>query len=292
MNADVPTREPVFSVTFSETIDAASWGSSGLVVQAPDGSKLPGVYSTDTTGRIGYFAPSFPLQVGVTYVLGIGPVTDLAGNALAPVPSWTATVHLAPTIVIAAAPAVIALGDGSTLSGRTTYLDGRPVAIEVRPATATTYGRVTDVTPAGGRFALVVLPRTNAWYRATYAGSAGLDGASSAPIRILVRRSVALTGYSTTTVARTRIGRSSVLVAQITPVAAGVPVTFRLYRYDPARRAYLYLTSRSARSTASGQVRTTWTPTTAGSYYWRVAVGSTVDYANNLSSPYRWSVTR
>jgi len=148
------------------------------------------------------------------------------------------------------------------------------------------------VTPQNGKFIILALPRMNSWYRAAFAGGPGQEASTSNEVRVLVRRGVALLGYSTGTTARTRAGRAVVLVAQVTPVAAGVPVTFRLYRLDTRTGKSVLVKTRSARSTAAGQVRTTWTPTSAGAYYWRVLAGPTPEYANNTSPPYRWTVTR
>ncbi len=79
------------------------------------------------------------------------------------------------------------------------------------------------------------------------------------------------------------------LTAQVGP--AGVaPVSFRLYRYDAARRAYVLSRSFGRTTDVLGRARLTWTPS-AGRFAWRVAVSSTADYANNLSPLYRWSVS-
>jgi hypothetical protein len=71
-----------------------------------------------------------------------------------------------------------------------------------------------------------------------------------------------------------------------------VSVSLRLYRYDPGRRLWVYAGSRGRTSDAAGRVSTTWAPTSAGSYYWRAVVASTVDFANNTSPVYRWTVSR
>jgi hypothetical protein len=291
-DATVTTTEPVFTVRFGEAIDVLSWGAKGLILQAPDGSRVGGVSSTDPTRQVGYFVPSYPLQPGVSYVVTVGPVTDLAGNALAPVGSWSNTVRVTTSLALAANPAVVALGKGTTVSGTAANLNGVAVTIEAREASSPSYGRIGEVTPQNGKFSILALPRMNSWYRAAFAGGPGQEASTSNEVRVLVRRGVALLGYSTGTTARTRAGRAVVLVAQVTPVAAGVPVTFRLYRLDTRTGRSVLVTTRSARSTSAGQVRTTWTPTSSGAYYWRVLAGPTPEYANNTSPPYRWTVTR
>lgn len=288
----VPTTEPVFTVTFDEVIDDISWSTSGLILQAADGARVPGVASTDSTGRIGYFAPSFPLQPGINYVVTVGPVTDVAGNALAPVGSWSNMVQVSTSLTLLASPTVVALGKGTTLSGTATNLNGVTVAIEARQADSSSFGPIGSVVAQNGRFSLQVLPRMNTWYRATFPGGGGQDPSTSNETRVLVRRNVAILGFSPGTTARTRVGRAVPLVAQVTPVARGVPITFKLYRLSPSTGKYVFVTSRSAKTTSAGQVRTTWIPSSAGSYYWRVVVGSTPEYANNITPPYRWTVTR
>ena len=131
----------------------------------------------------------------------------------------------------------------------------------------------------------------NTTYRLGYAGTS-TTAPAQADVRILVRRSVALVGVSTSRAAPARVGRSVQVVAGISPAAAGVSVSMRLYRFDTGRRAWVYAGSRGRTSDATGRVSTTWTPTSAGSYYWRAVVASTVDFANNVSPVYRWSVSR
>jgi hypothetical protein len=131
----------------------------------------------------------------------------------------------------------------------------------------------------------------NTTYSLSYPGTSTIAAAQTA-MRVLVRRSVALVGVSTSRVATARVGRSVQVVASITPAVAGVSVSLRLYRFDTSRRAWVYAGSRGRTSDAAGRVSTTWTPTSAGSYYWRAVVASTVDFANNVSPVYRWSVSR
>jgi hypothetical protein len=288
----VTTTEPVFTVGFDEAIDSISWGTSGLIVQAPDGARVGGVSSTDPTNFVGYFAPSYPLKPGVAYVVTVGPVKDVAGNSLVSVGSWSNTVLVTTSLALTATPAVVGLGKATTLTGTTTNLNGVTVAIEARQADSAAFGPIASIVPQNGKFSILALPRMNTWYRATFSGGPGQEAASSGEVRVLVRRSVALLGYSTGATARTRVGRAVPLVAQISPVAAGVPVTFKLYRLSASTRKYVLVTSRNARTTTAGQVRSTWIPSSAGSYYWRVVAGSTVEYANNITPTYRWTVTR
>jgi len=93
-------------------------------------------------------------------------------------------------------------------------------------------------------------------------------------------------------VASARVGTPVSLAAVVGPAAAGVSVSFKLYRFDATRRSWVYAGSRGRNTDASGRATFVWTPASAGSWYVRAAVASTADYANNISPVYRWSVTR
>jgi hypothetical protein len=138
---------------------------------------------------------------------------------------------------------------------------------------------------------VTVRPAMNTTYRLGYGGTS-TTASAEASVRVLVRRSVGLVGVSTSSVASVREGRSVQVVASISPPAAGVAISMRLYRYDTSRRAWVYAGSRGRTSDATGRVSTTWIPTSTGSYYWRATVASKVDFANNVSPIYRWSVSR
>ena len=293
--------QPRFTVTFDEPIDPASWQRLGLVVQAASGELVDGDYGYDAARREGSFVPASTLQPGGTYVVTLGSVTDVAGNVVAPRGSWT-VFPLSPTSLdVRADPRAVAVGGSARLDALLTGApspavlgvgvvsagdgagDGAGAAPEVVP--------LTTVLVQGGRATLVVSPGRNTVYRLTYDGATGIAPAS-ADVRVLVRRSVGLLGVGGTTVSRASIGRPVKLVAAVAPAAAGVSVSFRLYRYDPGRRAWVYAGSRGRATDQAGRASYTWTPTVVGSWYWRVAVASTADYANNVSPVYRWSVGR
>ncbi len=283
---------PQFTVTFDEPMDPASWSDLGLIVQSASGPLVPGAFTYDVARRMGSFVPSAALQPGATYVVTIGNVMDIAGNRPASRGSWTVT-PLAPVDLAArAAPSVLSVGGSSTI---VVVLTGAPapatVTVLANPDSTTGSTALTMLVVRDGRATLQVAPDRNTVYRLRYEGASGIASAQ-ADVRVLVRRSVALVGVTTSRVAAARVGRSVKVVAAIIPRAAGVSVSMRLYRYDSGRRAWVYAGSRGRTSDASGRVSTTWTPTSAGSYYWRAAVASTVEFANNLSPFYRWSVTR
>jgi hypothetical protein len=79
------------------------------------------------------------------------------------------------------------------------------------------------------------------------------------------------------------------LTAQVGPTGPAATVSFRLYRYDAARRAYVYYRSFGRTTDANGRATLVWTPT-AGRYYWRVSALSSAEFASNMSPVYRWTV--
>jgi hypothetical protein len=71
-----------------------------------------------------------------------------------------------------------------------------------------------------------------------------------------------------------------------------VSVSFKLYRFDSRRRAWVYAGSKGRSTAANGRASLTWTPSAAGSFYWRASVASTPSFANNISAVYRWTIRR
>jgi hypothetical protein len=194
-------------------------------------------------------------------------------------------------VTLSAAPAVITIGERVTLTGSVAVTTGGQISIQERASASGEPVTVTPIDLAGRAYSTVVIPASNTWYQATYPGSTAVADATSPLVRVIVRRGISLVGRSTTTTATARAGQRVTLVAQTTPPTAGVPVSFKLYRYDALRRAYRYAGS-WGRSTALGGTATfNWAPS-AGRWYWKVAVLSTPDYGNNSTPAYRWTVTR
>ncbi len=284
--------QPHFSVTFDEPIDPATWLTYGLIVQAATGDLVPGDYTYDAAQLTGTFVPSQPLQPGATYVVTIGAVTDVAGNQIAPRGSWTVTPFVETELSVHATPAIVLLGGASTVD---VLLTGGPasatVTVEVRPNSSATYAPLTVMTLHAAMAMLPIAPDGNTVYRFSYPGAFGIAPAQ-AEVRVLVRRAVGLVGISSTVVSRAKVGRAVTLTARVNAVAAGVPLSFRLYRFDTRRRAWVYAGSRGRNTNANGQATLAWTPPSTGSFYWRVYVAPTPDYANNVSAVYRWSIGR
>jgi hypothetical protein len=263
-----------------------------MIVQAASGALVPGRFSLDPAGQLGTFVPDADLVAGAPYIVTVGPVTDLAGNQVSPRGSWIVTPLVSTRVTLTAAPTVLAGGGSAVLTGRAEGVGtGAALDLTSQPAVGGAVALASLPVPVTGQLQATVRPAMNTIYSLGFAGTL-TTAPAEASVRILVRRSVALVGVSASRAAPARVGRSVEVVADISPAVAGVSVSMRLYRFDTNRRAWVYAGSRGRTSDATGRVSTTWTPTSTGSYYWRAVVASTVDFANNVSPVYRWSVTR
>jgi hypothetical protein len=289
--SSVAGLRPRFTATFDEPIDPASWIDLGLIVQSAAGALVQGDYTYDVATRTGSFVPSAPLRPGALYVVTIGAVSDVAGNRLPSPGSWSVTPMTPTTLSATAAPTVIARGGAAQVD---VALGGAPLPVTIEVLSATGSGAfvpMTAIPSETGRTSLVVRPTSNTTYRFRYAGS-GSVAPSQADVRVLVRRSVILAGRNSAVTSSARVGNSIKLTASISPAAAGISVSFRLYRFDTGRRAWVYTGSRGRSTDAAGRASYTWSPPSAGSWYWRAVVASTADFANNSSPVYRWSIRR
>jgi hypothetical protein len=290
--ASVVGLRPSFTVTFDEPMDPATWTDLGLIVQSASGDLAPGSYSYDAAARTGTFVPSLALLPGVTYIVTLGDVRDIAGNRVSPLGSWT-IVPLAPTALEASVDShAIALGGSARID---ISLIGAPAPAVVQVLAALgpsgAFVPMTTVELVNGHGSLVVTPDLNTTYRFSYAGAFGV-APDLVDVPILVRRSVRLVDRSSTTVSRARVGVSVKLVAAVGPASAGISVSFRMYRFDAVRRAWVYAGSHGRNTDGAGRASLTWMPRSSGSYYWRAAVASTAEFANNVSPVYRWAVSR
>jgi hypothetical protein len=279
---------PTLSVTFSEAIDPASWLNLGLVMQAPSGALVAGSYAlaTRTTGT---FTPTTALLPGTPYAVTVGSVTDLAGNRIVPIPSWILLPVLPSAATLTVAPQVVVAGGSTTLAG-TVQPAGIPGAqLLVRTATASDFSPASALPAGAGPFSVSLAPTMNSWYRVDVPASPVIAAAQSSVVRVIVRRAVALDGPSASQTRSARPGASVVIRARVAPAAAGVSVSFRLYRFDAGRRAYVFAGSRGAHTTAAGMATIAWTAP-AGQFFWQAVVYPTPEFANNISPAYRWLV--
>ncbi|MHB8460919.1 MAG: Ig-like domain-containing domain, partial [Candidatus Limnocylindrales bacterium] len=274
---------PTITVRFNKPMDPASWGAGGLIVQAADGSLVAGAYAYDATTWTGSFVPSAPLTTGALYIATLGMVTDIAGNAPAPLGSWVFTDVAATSMTASASPTTVFAGSSARL---TATLGGAPspATVEVlsRPAGATAFISIGLISLADGQGSLSVAPTSTTTYRVAYAGTSTL-GASSADVLVSVRRGIRVTAPSSVVA-----GRAVRVTAFVSPAGA-VGVSFRLYQYDPSHRVYRYAGSWGRLTSASGVAVFDWLPR-SGSWYWRAVVTGTASYATNMSPVVRVAV--
>ncbi len=288
--AVVALPRPVISVVFSEPIDDASWANLGLILQSPTGGIWPGTYAYYPTTRTGTFTPSSDLLPGYVYFATIGNVQDLAGNKVAGAASWTLSYVPASSVTAFVLPHVSVVGTRVTLSGTATLPVGASLNLEARTGAAADYAPVGSIVPSDGRYSLQLTPAMNTYYRVSYAGSA-VARPASAQAAAIVRRTVSLTGVGASVTYAAKLGRSVALRAQIAPPGV-TKVSFRLYRYDAVRRGWVYAGSYGRTTQADGLASLVWTPRAAGTWYWRVVVYPTPEFANNISPVYRYRVSR
>jgi hypothetical protein len=287
----VANLRPSFMIRFDEPVEPASWNQLGLVVQAANGQRVDGAYTFDAASNTGTFLPGFDLSAGMPYVVTIGQVRDLAGNAAQPLSSWTVTPLRPSSLSISASQSLVQAGSNVVITGASTGLDGEGVLFSVRQGGSTTSTEIGPLAPSTGRLSVLQTPTMTTWYRWRYPGSTTTAPAESPEFRVLVRRQVELVGVSPD-VTRTGLAGSVIrLVAQVLPAGGGARLSFRRYRYDAIRRAYVYSGSFGRTTDAQGRASLTWTAP-SGRWYWRVAVLSSPEFANNISGVYRWSIAQ
>jgi hypothetical protein len=287
----VASLRPPITITFNEPIDPASWATIGLIVQSPSGSLVPGTYSYNAAMRQGTFVPSISMQPGAVYAVNVGGVRDVAGNDVIPMVSWSVT-PLRPTqLTGVASPRAIALGASSRISVEFTGAQP-PTTVEMLSTNAFgAFESVSEFELNEAAFSILVAPPRNTTYRFVYRGTFGI-ARSQVDVPVLVRRSVVLLGRSSGRTSRTAVGATVRLTASIAPAGAGVSVSFRRYRFDARSKTWIYAGSFGRKTDLAGRAVLNWTPTSAGSFYWRAVVASTPDFANNTSPVYRWSVSQ
>jgi hypothetical protein len=289
----VGSLRPAFRVTFDEPVSAASWAASGLLVQRADGTLVTGTATVDASGLVATFIPLADLLAGTACLVTLGAVTDVAGNPVPAMPSWTVVAMIPASLAARANATTVARGAAVEISG--TYRGSIPppatLALEARVSADTAFGPAgTVAVAADGSFRVTVSPAATTTFRLT-APETFAVAAAQADLRVAVRRDVRLLA-SGAAGGTSRAGRTVVVRATVGPTAAGLTVTLRLYRWDPTARTWRLVSTRARVTPASGAVTTGWTPTSPGSYRWRAAVNGTAAFATNFSSWVPWSITR
>jgi hypothetical protein len=285
----VANLRPPLRVRFNEPIDPGTWNHYGLLVQARDGSLVPGEFTWDPLSLTGTFVPDQDLEPGAAYVVTVGPVTDLAGNRVAPVGSWIIVPVYPTRLTVEAMPRVLTFGQQTRVVVRAWGLPpGASIVLEIRPGGASDFAVADQLVPEPGQTALIAYPSASVEYRVRYPGSL-TTAATEGTVRVLVRRAVALAGWSSTVANQAWAGRAVALVASVRPALPAVAVSFHVERWDPTRHTYREVTA-VARTSREGRAAWRWVPGAPGRYRIRVTTPPTAQYANGYSAWYPWLI--
>jgi hypothetical protein len=288
---DLVGARPTITVTFSEPIDPASWMQLGLVVQTPEGMLVPGTFLV-TAPNVGSYQPSVDLVSGSAYVLTVGAVRDVAGNAVAPSGSWVATDRPAPEITLRASPSLVDRGAASLLAGRLTAPTGvASLTLEGRVVGAFgTLATVVVPVAADGTFSARVTPSSTTTYLMRVPAAGGF-GAGSVSTVVSVRRAVRL-NWSSSVVNAGHVGSRLLSVASVSPAAGGIGIAFRLERWNTASRSWRLVGTLNRRPDFAGRASIIWAPPGSALYRWRATAGWAPDYSTGSSPWVRWSIGR
>ncbi len=283
--ATVAGLQPVFSVQFSEPIKVSTWTNVGLILQDASGTIVYGSYGYDPGTYTGTFMPAVPLQPGEPYVVSLGSVTDLAGNQVPPLGSWTVTPLFGTALSLTGSARVVPRGNAVALMGQMAPVLGGSLILEEAVGSGPFLPLVPLGTAPDGRYSWLAPVGSNSWFRVHYGGSAVAAEAFSPTVRVLVRRQVALEGVNAAVTRRVVAGTRVALTAVVDPTDPPVPVTLSIYRYVPGR-GYVLATA-VTRTTLGGRYTFSWHPG-RGAYYLRLTTPPTPLFANGFSPAYRW----
>ena len=248
-----------------------------------------GAYRWDAATNTGTFSPLSDLRVGGVYVASLGAVADLAGNQVSSLGSWTIRPLEAPRITLAATPRAASRGATILLTGTVDVRPGGTFTLE-RLGDDATWVAVEPILPDGsGAFSAKQVVQRNSSYRVTYSGNELSAPTVSPGVRILVRRTVMLSGPAASVRRSASVGVRVPVTAILGPVEPSVPVTMTLSRYNSAQRAY-QVVARLTRSSLAGRVGFAWRGLNAGTYTVRLTTPATDQYAAGVSGTYRWTV--
>ena len=278
----VPT---IFTVTAGEpvTIDQQGPPNTLFTLQvSPDDVSWTALaqLTTDAAGNASYtFTPSATAYYRSLFPAGPTPL----GYGIV-LPGASASIQIS-------GPAVITWG--STATYTVTMAGGANRVIEVQATRdSINWSTVVTVTiDANGSASFSYRPATNLYYRAVFAGAAGVPGASSETIRTVVRQ-IALPRGSTAP--RVIGGGTTVAFATVVrPDRTDLPApraTFRVYHWTGTSWALYHAVVVTADAYGVASMR--WTFATRGLWYVRSMANPTPYNANSVwSTPQRFSVS-
>jgi hypothetical protein len=288
----VGSLRPLVRVTFSKPMVPTWWTTGGMTLHPLGGGPdVSGTFTYDESSRTGAFLPGVDLVSGTIYQAQVANLYDVAGNRLAPYPTWSFTPKQPIPLDLVLTPSAITSGDSANAVG--TAIMPSPAAVELQqfPAGATDWTTIAATFPdAAGTIRAEISPRVTTAYRLHVVGGPSSAESTSSAETLAVRFRVTLVGRVAGTTKSTRVGAVQSLVAQVGPVTPGVVVTFNTYRWDTARRTWvLYV---AARRTTNALGRATWSWTQrAGTWYVRATTAATHGNAAGISPVYKWRVS-
>jgi len=163
---------------------------------------------------------------------------------------------------------------------------GRTITLQAARDGQTWSVIATLVTDASGHAALVYRPASNLYYRAIFAGTPDLAGATSPRARVVVRQTAFLRPTSDGAVTVIRRGTGVTFATTVRPARLDLPtptVTFFFYRQISG--VWTRVATRVATADLSGVARTTWVFQVAGEWYVRSMANPTLYNANSVLTP-------
>ncbi len=286
----IPTTGGVIRVTFSEPIVASGWLNFGLTLQEPSGTVVFGSFAYDAASNTGTFTPATQLRAGDVYSASLGAIADIAGNALQDTSRWSFTAVFSPTITLSSSASVAATGGKVTLAGATNVPNVAAYVLE-RSVGGGPWEAVVPLTPdVRGAFSATVAVTANTFFRVHHLGTQFTGEAFSPAVRVLVRRTVAITGPAPSVVRSVAVGSRVAVSAAVVRATSGLRTTFRLERWDPVRGTWQYQGTWARTTTSTGRASITWSARTRGLFRWRCTANSDALFASGTSPWVRYLV--
>lgn len=163
---------------------------------------------------------------------------------------------------------------------------GRTISLQAVRDGLTWSTIATLVTDSAGHASLVYRPASNLSYRALFAGSADLAGATSTTARVVVRQTARLRPTGAGAVTVIRVGAAVTFETTVRPARADLPtptVTFSFYRQIGG--VWTRVATRAVTAGSSGVARTTWTFQARGEWRVRAMANRTLYNASSAWTP-------
>ena len=163
---------------------------------------------------------------------------------------------------------------------------GRTISLQALRDGLTWSTIATLVTDSAGHASLVYRPASNLYYRALFAGSADLAGATSTTARVVVRQTAFLRPTSAGAVTVIRRGTAVTFATTVRPARADLPTPTVTCFFDrQIGGVWTRVATRVVTAGSFGIARTTWTFQAAGEWYVRAMANPTLYNANSVLTP-------